>query len=101
MNNKEEFVLLLNVYNCFVKWTNRNFEHSQLLDDDDDDNEGDVEEKEGGWVEDGQWWWWPREEEEEIVDDCCLPINSTGIGSAKASLTFGNWPQDLDQNKKV
>jgi len=25
-----------------------------------------------------------------MVDACCLPVNSTGMGSAKASLTFGN-----------
>ena len=32
-----------------------------------------------------------------MVDACCLPVNSTGIGSAKASLTFGNCPRDLDR----
>ncbi len=65
--------------------------------DDDDDDGVEEEEEGGGWVEDGQWWWWPREEEEEIVDACCLPVNSTGIGRANASLTLGNWPRVLSR----
>ncbi len=92
---EEEFFLLLNIYiQLFCQWTNRKYEHSQLLDDDDG-----VEEKEGGWVAGGQWWWWPREEEEEeeIVDACCLPVNSTGMGRANASFTLGNWPRDLEK----
>ncbi len=90
MNKEEEFLLLLYVYNCFVNERIEN-EHLQLLDDDDGVEE--KEEEEGGWDNGGQWWWWTvvDEEKEEIDVDCCFVVNSTGIGSAKASFTFGNW----------